>query len=72
MIYALRMGNGYYIIFSRSGNISYGKAVYHIAIAIYHLSFAKNHIYPRNGVPIKVLRFFNMLIIDNYEIFDII
>ena len=28
--------NGYYIIFSQSGNISCGNAVYHIAQAIYH------------------------------------
>ena len=28
--------NGYYIIFSRSGNISCGKAVYHISSEIYH------------------------------------
>ncbi len=28
--------NGYYIMFSRSGNILYGYAVYHIAAAIYH------------------------------------
>ena len=35
--YTLRVWrNGYYIIFSLNGNISYGKVVYHIATAIYH------------------------------------
>ena len=28
--------NGYYIIFSQSGNLSYGNAVYHITQVIYH------------------------------------
>jgi len=37
--------NGYYIIFSRSGNISYSKAVYHISQEIYHFWPAENNLF---------------------------
>ena len=46
MIYAFGiLGNGYYIMFSRSENISYGKAVYHISSEIYHFYAPKKTLF---------------------------
>ena len=46
VIYALRhIENGYYIIFLRSGNISYGKAVYHVSQETYHFDQPKKKNY---------------------------